>query len=60
MTGTSVVVRCGPDFLRELDEIRRQQCDIPSRAEMIRRLTRSALSKTKRQDSGNEMVGAAA
>jgi metal-responsive CopG/Arc/MetJ family transcriptional regulator len=60
MTGTSVVVRCGPDFLQELDETRRQQSDIPTRAEMLRRLARSALSKTKRQERGNEMAGAAA
>ena len=60
MTGTSVVVRCAADFLEELDEYRRQQSDIPTRAEVLRRLTRSALSKAKRRQIGSEMAGAAA
>ena len=59
-TGNTVIVRCAPDFIAELVEYRRQQSDIPTRAEVLRRLTRSALSKTKRQERGNEMAGAAA
>lgn len=59
-TGSTVIVRCAADFIEELDEYRRQQSDIPTRAEVLRRLTRSALSKTKRQERGNEMAGAAA
>jgi metal-responsive CopG/Arc/MetJ family transcriptional regulator len=58
--GTTVIVRCTDDFAKELDEYRRQQSDIPTRAEVLRRLTRSALSKTKRCDGGSEMTGAAA
>ena len=47
MTGTSIVVRCAEEFLEALDEYRRQQFDIPSRAEVLRRLTRMALSKAR-------------
>jgi|HubBroStandDraft_2_1064218.scaffolds.fasta_scaffold2485152_1 hypothetical protein len=58
--GSTVIVRCAADFIEELDEYRRQQSDIPTRAEVLRRLTRSALSKTKSRDGGSEMAGAAA
>ena len=60
MTTGTIVVRCAADFLQDLDEYRRQQSDIPSRAEVLRRLTRSALSETKTRDRGTEMAGAAA
>ena len=50
MTGTSIVVRCAEEFLEALDEYRRQQFDIPSRAEVLRRLTRMALSKAKSRE----------
>ena len=32
-----------PDLLREIDEWRRRQMDIPNRAEAIRRLVKQAL-----------------
>jgi hypothetical protein len=59
-SGITVIVRCTEDFGKEIDEYRRQQSDIPTRAEVLRRLTRSALSKTKTRDGGSEMAGAAA
>jgi hypothetical protein len=59
-TGISIVVGCGPDFAGKIDERRRQEPDIPTRAEMLRRLARSALSKTKSLDGDPEMTGAAA
>jgi hypothetical protein len=37
-------VRCDATFLKALDDWRRQQEDIPSRAEAIRRLVEQALS----------------
>jgi hypothetical protein len=38
-------MRASASFLREIDEWRRQQSDIPTRTEAIRRLVQQALSK---------------
>ena len=39
-------MRVSEDFLRDLDELRKRQDDLPSRSEMIRRLVEEALKKT--------------
>jgi hypothetical protein len=43
--GKPVVVRCRRALLKQLDDWRRQQDDIPSRPEAIRRLIAQALKK---------------
>lgn len=40
-------MRVSEEFLRDLDELRKRQDDLPSRSEMIRRLVEEALKKTK-------------
>jgi hypothetical protein len=44
--GTTLQMRVSAAYLREIDEWRRQQPDLPSRSEAIRRLTAIALSKS--------------
>jgi hypothetical protein len=41
--GRQLMIRCHDDFLASIDEYRRKQPDLPSRAEAIRRLVRLAL-----------------
>lgn len=43
-----VQVRCNESFLAALDNWRRSQDDLPSRAEAIRRLVTTAIAKDKR------------
>jgi hypothetical protein len=38
-------LRIRPEFIRQIDEYRRQEPDIPPRAEAIRRLCRRALAE---------------
>ena len=38
-------MRVSEDFLRDLDELRKRQDDLPSRSEMIRRLVEEALKE---------------
>jgi metal-responsive CopG/Arc/MetJ family transcriptional regulator len=47
-TGEPVLVRLQPELAKPLDDWRRRQTDLPSRAEAIRRLTQQAL-KAKRK-----------
>lgn len=42
-------MRVSADFLKSLDDWRRQQPDLPSRAEAIRRLVEQALGDTRRR-----------
>jgi len=44
-TGTPVMVRLQPDAISRLDEWRRAQDDLPSRAEALRRLAELRLAK---------------
>jgi hypothetical protein len=41
------VMRASEEFLRAIDDWRRKQVDLPSRAEAIRRLVESALKRGK-------------
>ena len=43
-------MRVSEDFLRDLDELRKRQDDLPSRSEMIRRLVEEALKRAKTLD----------
>jgi hypothetical protein len=60
MTGSTVVVRCAADFLEELDEYRRKQSDIPTRAEVLRRLAKKMLTNQNRPDESGVRAGAGA
>ena len=40
-------MRVSEEFLRDLDELRKRQDDLPSRSEMIRRLVEEALKKSE-------------
>ena len=42
-------MRCEPEFLATLDDLRRAEDDLPSRAEMLRRLVERA---TKKEENG--------
>ena len=46
-------MRVSEDFLKRIDEWRRQQPDIPARAEAIRRLVEAALKADASQDEAN-------
>lgn len=46
-TGEPVMVRLQPELVSPLDDWRRKQDDLPSRAEAIRRLVEQALAKGK-------------
>jgi hypothetical protein len=48
-TGAPVLVRFQADPLAELDDWRRKQIDLPSRAEAIRRLVQFALDTNNRK-----------
>lgn len=43
-TGEMIATRIQPDFLKRLDEWRREQPDLPSRPEALRRLAEKGLS----------------
>jgi hypothetical protein len=47
VTGELVGVRIQPDIAKQLDDWRREQADIPGRAEAIRRLVELALKRGK-------------
>lgn len=44
---TFLHMRVSPDFKRQLDELRKQEPDLPSQAEMVRRLVERASSPAK-------------
>lgn len=46
-TGEPVMVRLQPELAGPLDDWRRKQTDLPSRAEAIRRLVEQSLAKGK-------------
>jgi hypothetical protein len=46
-TGTPVLVRLQADQLQQLDDWRREETDLPTRAEAVRRLLAKALGKSK-------------
>jgi hypothetical protein len=48
-TGTPIQVRTQPDQLAAIDDWRRKQPDLPSRAEAIRRLVEQALAAGKKR-----------
>jgi metal-responsive CopG/Arc/MetJ family transcriptional regulator len=47
--GEQVVVRLQPDLLSKIDKWRRNQLDLPSRAEAMRRLADKALESKKKR-----------
>jgi metal-responsive CopG/Arc/MetJ family transcriptional regulator len=47
--GEQVVVRLQPDLLSKIDKWRRNQLDLPSRAEAMRRLCDQALESKKKR-----------
>ena len=47
--GKQVMVRCKDDLLRQVDDWRRLEEDIPSRSEAIRRLVEQALTAPKKR-----------
>jgi metal-responsive CopG/Arc/MetJ family transcriptional regulator len=47
--GEQVVVRLQPDLLTKIDKWRRNQYDLPSRAEAMRRLVDQALESKKKR-----------
>jgi hypothetical protein len=47
--GEQVVVRLQPDLLSKIDKWRRNQLDLPSRAEAMRRLADRALEPKKKR-----------
>lgn len=47
MKNKQLQMRVSEEFLRDLDELRKRQDDLPSRSEMIRRLVEEALKNTK-------------
>jgi hypothetical protein len=50
-----VQVRCTADFLVALDDWRRDQADLPSRAEAIRRIVASRLLPGARETAGDQL-----
>jgi len=56
-TGTPVLVRMQPAPLEQLDEWRRNEPDLPSRAEAIRRLT-TAMLRILAKDPGEKRTQA--
>jgi hypothetical protein len=49
VTGTTVLVRLQPEQLQEIDAWRREQDNLPSRAEAIRRLAAGRFAKRGRR-----------
>jgi len=47
--GEQVVVRLQPDLMSKIDKWRRNQLDLPSRAEAMRRLVDQALESKKKR-----------
>lgn len=45
-----IQVRCNEQFLRHLDDWRRREPDLPSRAEAIRRIVSERLRPTNQRD----------
>src|SRR5829696_4587978 len=45
------MIRCHPEFLEKLDGYRRNQPDLPSRSEAIRRLVQAGLDAVERASS---------
>jgi metal-responsive CopG/Arc/MetJ family transcriptional regulator len=44
-TGTPVMIRLQPDLLKEIDDFRRREPDLPNRPEAMRRLVEKALQQ---------------
>jgi Arc/MetJ-type ribon-helix-helix transcriptional regulator len=45
-----IQIRCDDAFVQMIDDWRRQQPELPSRAEAIRRLVQEAMERTREKD----------